>query len=190
MLTRYYSSGLSPYLGNDSFPGVFVSSVQTVGDSSNSSCVSTDPSPMSSFFTLAPPAPSTCSWYFVFLNYTRYQEQPDIRVLIPGGQAIKLGDPIMFKNTIPWSVNVRQGTQVVVFVESSTGLVADSRTSPLITVTASQNDDCLSLSELKSTVILSTDTHVSTVTASTAALPVSTITASITGPPESTKKVK
>ena len=95
--------------------------------------------------------------------------------------ALKLGS---------WSVNVRNGTQLVVFVESSTGRLVDSRTSPLITVTASQNDDCLSLDELKSTVILSTDTPVSTLTASTTAPPVSTMTASITGLPESTKKVK
>ena len=85
---------------------------------------------------------------------------------------------------ILWNVNVRSGTQLIFFVESSTGRVADSRISPLITVAASTSDDCLSVVEFKSTAISST------VAASTTALPVSTITASIPGLPESTKKVK
>ena len=144
----------------------YVSSIQTVGDSLDSSCVSADPSPISPFFSLDPPIPLTCSAQIVKWNETRYQEPPNIRVLIPGGQAMRL-DP-SYK---AWNVNVRSGTQLVVFVESTTGPMSDSRTSPLITVTASQNDDCLSyLGELKSTAILST------VTASTTA--------------ESTKKVK
>ena len=157
--------------------GIFVSSIQTVDDSSDSSCVSTNPSLISSFFLLDPPVPSTCSIQIVKWNQTRYQERPKILVLIPGGQAMRLDHHQTLKYE-SWHVNVRTGTQMVVFVESPTGLTTDSRTSPLITVTAGQNDDCLPyLGELKSTAILST------VAASTTAL-------SVFGLPESTKKVK
>ena len=165
--------------------GIFVSPIQTVGDSSDSSCVSTNPSLISSFFSLHPPVPSTCLTQSVTWNETRYQEPPKILVLIPGGQAMKLGQQDKTLKYESWHVSVRTGTQMIVFVESPTRLTTDSRTSPLITVTAGQIDDCLPyLGELKSTAILST------VAASTTALPVSTITASIPVLPESTKKVK
>ena len=142
---------------------------------------------MSSFFSLHPTVPLTCSAQIVTWNKTRYHASPKIRVLIPGGQATKLD--LDFSDS--WEVNVRNGTQIAFFLESSLG-VADSRTSPLLTVNASSsqtgNDCLLALGELKSTVTLLTDTPVSTVTASTTALPMSTMTASITGLPESTKK--
>ena len=151
----------------------YVSPIQTVGNSSDSSCVSTDPSPMNSFFTLDPPVPSTCSIQSVTWNETRYQEPPNIQVLIPGGPALQLDRPTT--NTpafTTWRVLISDGLQAFVFVESATG--ADSRTSPLFTVTEEQNYDCFyDLGELRSTVIAST------VTAST-----------ITASPESTKKVK
>ena len=158
--------------------------IQTVGDSSDSSCVSTDPSPMNSFFSLSTLVPSTCEAQVVTWNETRYQTAPNVRVLIPGGPALTLKAPT--STSITWQVDMRAGSQAVVFVESDSRgeLNANSRTSPLITVTASQDDYCLLFGELKSTAILSN------VTASTTALPVSTITASIPGLPESTKKVK
>ena len=134
---------------DDIVPGVFVSSIQTVGDSSNSSCLSTDPEPMSSFFSLNPPVPSTCSAQIVRWNETKYQEPPEIRAFIPGGQAFKLNRPTT--NTpafTTWTVDMRAGSQVVLFVQPFIGgTIADSRTSPLITITANNTghrNDCLS----------------------------------------------
>ena len=138
---------------------------------------------MSSFFSLDPPIPSTCSPQVVRWNETRYQEPPNVRVLVPGTQALKLDFSTSgsFKVNKTWDVNVQSGTQVVFFVESSIGRVADSRTSRPFMVTTSPSrigNDCLGELEPKSTVILSTDTSMST------------ITTAITGLPESSHKVK
>ena len=169
--------------------GVFVSLIQTVGDSSNSTCVSTDPpEPMSSFFALNPLTPSQCSNQTVSWNATRYQAPPRVQVLIPGGQNIALDYPTT--NTTAsqsWIMNIREGTQVVLLLEQFNRNQADvsSRTSPLFTVTANSNgngDACLSTGEVRSTVTLSSTTEapvtaVATVTEYTTTLPASTLPA-------------
>ena len=154
-----------------------------MGDSSNSSCLSTDHEPMSSFFTLDPPIPSQCSNQTVSWNATRYQEPPRIRVYIPGGQTVEL-DHLATNTTASesWVVNIREGTQVVLFVEQFNQAQEDvsSRLSPLMTIAANSNshgDTCLSTIEFRSTITLS----------STTSTPTATITASFS---ESTKNLK
>ena len=170
--------------------GTVVSLIQTVGDSSNSTCVSTDPDPepMSSFFTLNPPAPSQCSNQTVSWNATRYQQAPRVQAFIPGGQNIALDYPTT--NTTKsqsWIMNIRAGTQVVLLLKQFKRNQADvsSRTSPLFTVTANSNsngDACLSTGEIKSTVTFSSttetpDTAVATVTEFATAIPASYVPA-------------
>ena len=170
-------------VASDGAGGVFVSSIQTVADSSNSSCLSTDPEVMSSFFALDPPIPSQCSNQTASWNTTRYQEPPRIRAFIPGGQTVELDHLTTNATTSEsWVVNIREGTQVVLFVEQFNQAQEDfsSRLSPLLTVAANSNshsDSCLSIIEFRSTVTLS----------STTPTPTAIITASLS---ESTKNLK
>ena len=158
--------------------GVYVSLIQTVGDSSDSSCVSTDSASMSSFFSLNPPVPSACSTQTVSWNAARYQVPPNIRVFIPGGQAFNVDRPTSNARTFTtWIVSIRERTQAVLLAQpfNVTQADIDSRTSPLLTITPGSDghgEDCLSSREFRSTVTLS----------STTATPASTITAAITEP--------
>ena len=128
-----------------------VSFIQTVGGSSDASCLTSEVSPMSSFFTLSPLKPSQCSDQVISWNSTRYQEPPVILGFVLGGPAITLVRPSTNSATYAqWEVNIREGTPFLYLVqppissEDSTGN-NDARTSPLITVTGkgSRGDSCL-----------------------------------------------
>jgi hypothetical protein len=134
--------------------------IQTVGDSSDTSCLTADASSTSSFFTLDPAVPPQCSSQTVSWNSTRYQEPPDIRGFIPGGQAFGLDRPTSNSTAQQsWAVHIQEGTQMVLLVQPSASNQipsgeSDPRTSPLITITgkSSQGDACLDANSPSSTV--------------------------------------
>ena len=138
-----------------------VSLIQTVGSSSDTSCLTADASSMSSFFTLNPATPSQCSPQTVSWNSTRYREPPDIRGFIPGGQPFTLDRPTSNSTTqTVWDVHIREGTQIFFLVQPSvenqnTSGDGDARTSPLITVTgkSNQGDRCFNPNSPSSTVV-------------------------------------
>ena len=140
-----------------------VSLIQTVGDSSDASCLTTEVSTTSSFFTPNPANPSQCSLQTLSWNSTRYREPPDIRGFIPGGQAFTLDRPSSNSTTqVPWEVHIREGTQFVFLAQPAASTQnftgnSDARTSPLITVTgkSSQGDSCLNTGSPSSTTVLS-----------------------------------
>ena len=152
-----------------------VSLIQTVGDSSDASCLTADVSAMSSFFTLNSATPSQCSPQTVSWNSTRYREPPDIRGFIPGGQPFTLDRPASNSTTQQdWDVHIREGTQFVLLVQPAASNQNasgnnDARTSPLITVTgkSSQGDACLDAGSPSSTVELPMITSIPTVPGST-----------------------
>ena len=137
-----------------------VSLLQTVGASSDTSCLPAGVSSMNSFFSLNPPIPSQCATQTVAWNSTRYRQPPDIRGFIPGGQSFTLDRPTSNSTTKQdWDVHLREGTQMIVLVQpaaSSQNLTgnSDARTSPLITVTgqSSRGDACLGTNSPSSTV--------------------------------------
>jgi hypothetical protein len=147
-----------------------VSLIQTVGSSSDTSCLPATASPTSSFFTLDPAVPSQCSSQTVSWNSTRYQVPPNIRGFIPGGQAFGLDRPASNSTTQQgWDVNIREGTQMVILVQpvasnQNTSESIDARTSPLITVTgkSNQGDSCLGTTSPSSTTMLVSTASVST----------------------------
>ena len=123
-----------------------VSLVQTVGRSSDSSCLTHDASSTTSFFTLDPAVPPQCSYQNISWNSTRYPESPDIRGFIPGGNTFRFNRSPT-NNTI-WEVNIQEGTQMVLLAQpaaliNNTSEDRNARTSPLITVTHSQDSACL-----------------------------------------------
>ena len=134
--------------------------IQTVGGSSDSSCLIPDVSSTGSFFTFDPPVPLQCTHQMVAWNTTRYNEPPEIRAFIPGGEGWSLRRETSISATgHSWEVNIRDGTQFVLLIQPIDLSQRDgkSRTSPLMTVTGKSNDiqDCLLISgEHKSTVIL------------------------------------
>ena len=137
-----------------------VSLLQTVGASSDASCLPTGVSSMSSFFSLNPSIPSQCATQTVAWNSTRYRQPPDIRGFIPGGQSFTLDRPTSNSTTQQdWDVHLREGTQIVFLVQpaasnqNTTGN-SDARTSPLTTVTGkgSRGDACLDTNSPSSTV--------------------------------------
>jgi len=138
-----------------------VSLIQTVGSSSDASCLTADVSSMSSFFTLNPAIPSQCSPQTVSWNSTRYREPPDIRGLIPGGQSFTLDRPTSNSTTqTAWDVHIREGTQLLFLVQPAASIQntsgdGDARTGPLITVTgkSSLGDTCLDTNSPSSTVV-------------------------------------
>ena len=125
-----------------------------MGDSPDSSCVSTKAPSLNSSFTLDPPVPSQCSGQTVSWNSSLYPQPPDIRAFIPGGNAFHFTPPASRSATqLAWRVNIREGTQMVLLVQPAS-LTADTNaiTSPLISVTSSQDDTCLKLGSPSSTV--------------------------------------
>ena len=144
--------------------------IQTVGDLSNASCLTTNTPSTSSFFALNPAVPSQCSPQIILWNSTRYQEPPDIRGFIPGGQAFTL-DPISSNTTQQsWVVNIRAETQTVLLVQPAdpnpnTTWIRDGRMSSLLTVTgeSGEGDGCLNNTP-SSTVTLVSPTAASTMT--------------------------
>jgi len=156
-----------------------VSLIQTVGDSSDASCLPTDLSPMSSFFTFNPPVLSQCFSETVSWNSTRYPEPPDIRGFIPGGRAFGLDRPTSNSSTQQgWDVNIRDGTQVVFLAlpVASDQNTSNARTSPLITITgkSSQGDACLNADSPSSTLLLDSIVSSSTILLASTAVAAST----------------
>jgi hypothetical protein len=147
-----------------------ISLIQTVGGSSDASCLTADVSSMSSFFTFNPAIPSQCSAQTVSWNSTRYRQPPDIRGFIPGGQAFTLDRPTSNSTTQKdWTVHIREGTQIVFLVQpaalnQSTSAGSDARTSPLITVLgkSGQGDACLDTNSPSSTVVSTSTTPIPT----------------------------
>ena len=152
-----------------------VSSIQTVGSSSDTSCLIAQDSPSGSSFTLDPPIPSQCSTQTISWNPTVYQNPPYIRVFIPGSRAFHPHLTPVNVTRQAWDVNIQEGTQIFLLVQSARTLARDrdARTSPLITVTgkSSQGDACLgenSLSSMVTAALTTTTSRIaSTVTAST-----------------------
>jgi hypothetical protein len=149
-----------------------VSLIQTVGDSSDATCLTAEVSPLSSFFALNPATPSQCASQNVSWNSTRYREPPDIRGFIPGGQAFTLDRPPSNSTTQQdWDVHVREGTQFLFLVQpapssQNASVNTNARTSPLITVTGkgSRGDSCFNTGSPSSTIVSSV--AISSVTAS------------------------
>ena len=160
--------------------------IQTVGDSPDSSCLSTTALLPDSFFKLEPPVPSQCSGQTISWNPDFYLQPPEIQAFIPGGQAFRLLRPAAATD-ITWTVDLREGTQVVLVFWPFEAEAVYSITSPLITVTGAQSDLCLQLGGVHGSRTISP-----TVTALTTALPVSTSTTAlpVSTMTESTKKVK
>ena len=149
-----------------------VSLIQTVGASSDTSCLPADVSSTSSFFTLNPSTPSQCAAQTVAWNSTRYRQPPDIRGFIPGGQSFTLDRPTSNSTTQQdWDVHIREGTQIVFLVQpaASNQNTSDARTSQLITVTgkSSQGDGCLDTNSPSSTVESASITSIPTVPGTT-----------------------
>ena len=154
-----------------------VSVVQTVGDSPDSNCLSTEAPSLHSFFTLDPPVPSQCSSQTVSWDSSLYPQPPEIRAFIPGGDAIYFDPPASKGATqLAWRVNVREGAQMVLLIRPIAlgQWEGNSRTSPLMVVTGKSNDvpDCLVISdENKSTVTLESVTATSSIFESTTVFP-------------------
>src|SRR6266404_8152649 len=167
-----------------------VSVIQTVGDSSDSSCLTSDASPMNSFFTLDPAIPSECSLLTISWNTTRYQVPPVIRGFIEGGDYFPRIDISNASTSDSLQVAIKEGTQVIFLLQprASSQRSDDTRTSPLLTVAGKSTSvtDC-SISH-KSTVILTSSTATPTVATST--LATSTIIASISVLPAANKPTK
>lgn len=147
--------------------------IQIVGESSDSSCLTPDISPTSSFFTFDPPVPLECNHQIAAWNTTRYSEPPGIRGFIPGGETFRLTSETSLSATRHfWEVNLREGTQFILLIQSMTPNQRDgnSRTSALMTVTGKSNDiqNCLVVSgEHKSTITLDPTTPTSSIITST-----------------------
>jgi len=95
-----------------------VSLIQTVGSSSDASCLTAGVSSMSSFFTLnqAPPfqcSPQLVSWEsHTIPGTTRYPK------IYPRGQPFTLDRPTSNSTTqTVWDVHIRQGAQIIFLVQ-------------------------------------------------------------------------
>jgi len=166
--SSHYPSGPFPSIGRATRD---VSLIQTVGTSSDASCLTPNDSvsSMSSFFTLDPAIPSQCSSQIVSWNSTRFRESPDIRGFILGGQAFGFNRSISDCTTCQvWDVHVREGTQVVLLVQANQNTSGNSnaRTSSLVTVTgkSSQGDSCLGADSPRSTILLASNASNSSLT--------------------------
>ena len=138
-----------------------VSLVQTVGHSSDSSCLTNDVSSTSSFFTLDPAVPPQCSFQKISWNHTRYPEPPDIRGFIPGGNTFRFN-----RSNTTWEVIFQEGTQMVLLAQpaaliNDTSEDSNARTSRLITVTNSKDNACLHADSPRSTVSVALPTAAS-----------------------------
>lgn len=166
-----------------------ISLIQTVDNSSDTSCLVADDSSRSSFFTLDPPVPSQCSNQTISWSSTVYKEPPSMRAFIPGGQAFDLPRPPINATRQSWEVDIQEGTQLLLLVQPADldrnpSRVRDARTSPLITVTSksSQGDACLDENSPSSTTTISSPTTTPRIpsTTTTSTMIVSTITTLIT----------
>lgn len=157
-----------------------------MGDSPDSSCISTKAALPDSFFKLDPPVPSQCSGQTVSWNPAFYPQPPDIQGFIPGGSAFRFPRPSSANATdLGWTVNLREGTQMVLLVRPAS-LSADNNaiTSPLISVTGSQGAGCLAGSP-SSTVKFTSSTAAPRV-----ADPPTTTSTATTSPVEATPQAK
>ena len=170
-----------------------VSSIQTVGSSSDTSCLIAQDSPTSLSFTLDPPVPSQCSTQTISWNPTVYQEPPYIRVFIPGSRAFHPRLTPVNVTRQAWDVNVQEGTRMFLLVQSVGSLTRDreARTSPLIRVTgkSSQCDACLDENSLSSMVTVSLTTTTSRIASTLTASTLITMVPGFTHPDQGVRSV-
>jgi len=163
-----------------------VSLIQTVGNSSDTSCLPADESSTSSCFRLDSAVPSQCSNQTVSWDSTLYKEPPYVRALIPGGQAFDPRLTPISATVRAWDINIREGTQMLLFVQQAflNQRGSGSRTSPLITVTgkSSQGDACLDGNSPSSTVTVAPTTAADTINIAASTITIAASTITITAP--------